>query len=119
MCVAKKYLKDNKQNSIFWCKTMLGYLSLEITCICSSTLTVFRELAKLSENCSLLRTDKLTNIFLHQMETIVDIFTSLQGLSGFCSCTAIHVHVIAIINSQLMYHVDDFQQYQQFFIFFI
>ena len=42
MCV-KKYLKDDKHNSIIWCKTMLAYLSLEITCICSSMLTVFCE----------------------------------------------------------------------------
>ena len=47
-------------------------------------LTVFRELDRLSENCSLLGTDKLTNIFLHQMETIVHIYLPLcKGWQDF------------------------------------
>ena len=71
--VAKKYLKDNKHNSLhFDFENMLLYLSLDI--ICSSKLTVFLELrfrkaVRLSEQ--VMSADKYLSIFSCQIEAIV------------------------------------------------
>ena len=69
-----------------WGENMLGYLSLDITCICSTKLTVFLELRSrktvlFSEQ--LVSADKYPGIFSRQMETIVYIFNSLRVLRTF------------------------------------
>ena len=65
MRVAKKYLKDNKHNSL--------HLALKICSdICPRTLSVPRKTVCFSEQ--IMSADKYPSIFSRQMETVVYIF---------------------------------------------
>ena len=76
--VAKNIWRIIKTVVSIWIENMLRYLDLEI--ICSSMLTVFLELrsrktVRFSEQ--IMFADKYPCIFLHEMETIVYLFTSV------------------------------------------